>query len=386
MRGRVRVLAVFAMDVSIYKLELGIAVASIPALTLAVLWLGRVLRRRAGIPLNLRFKVSACAFAAYAPLRAYQWMVERRMAVAAAGKAAAGEVRVEGGAAPVSPLLLPEWILQALLAVGILFGAFLAVGLVRRYFWDGWFERTQEAKAPRFVSDLGAVLIVGISVLGVARGVFEWDLSGLQLGSTVSVAVLGFASQDLLGNLLSGIALQVASPFKPGDWLLLDGRRLQVVEVNWRATRMRSPDNVLVEVPNKSVAGGMITNLSAPTRERATSFVLGLDPEAEPDAVKACLKEAVMRAPGVLAEPSAKVLLKEFGEGVIRYEVTFWVGGEEQLGEALDAVKTSVWREARARGFRLALPPPMGLAERGPGSGPGGVGPAVPGSTPTLPL
>jgi small-conductance mechanosensitive channel len=350
------------MDLSKLTLEFVGALVAVPLLMGVVLGLGRWVRRRFGIPLNLRFKVSAVALSAYVPLRIYQWLMQARMAVAA--KAVGGVVRVEGAPQPAAPVLVWDWLLQGLLAVAILFGAFLAVGIVRRYFWDGWFERTQETKAPRFVSDLGAVLIVGVAVLVVARGVLEWDLSGLQLGSTVSVAVLGFASQDLLGNLLSGIALQVASPFKPGDWLLLDGRRLQVVEVNWRATRMRSPDNILVEVPNKTVAGGMITNLSAPTRERATSFVIGLDPSSDPGEVKRRLKEAALQASGVLLDPSPKVLIKDFGEGVIHYEVSFWVAAEEQLTEVSDAVKTGVWQEAVNRGFRLAKPPPVIYVEK----------------------
>ena len=350
------------MDLSISTLELMGALVAVPLLTALVLWMGRWVRRRFGIPLNLRFKVCALALSAYLPLRIYQWLMEGRMAVAA--KAVGGEVRVEGAPLPVKPFMVPEWLLQGLLAVAVLFGAFLAVGMVRRYFWDGWFERTQETKAPRFVSDLGAALIVGLAVLVVARGVLDWDLSGLQLGSTVSVAVLGFASQDLLGNLLSGIALQVASPFKAGDWLLLDGRRLQVVEVNWRATRMRSPENILVEVPNKTVAGGTITNLSAPTRERATSFVIGLDPGSDPGEVKTRLKAAAVGSLGVMAEPAPKVMIKDFGEGVIHYEVSFWVAGEEHLTEVSDAVKTAVWREAVAQGFRLAKPPPVIYVEK----------------------
>ncbi len=344
------------MDFSIYTLELLSALAAVPILIFLALWLGRVLSRRTGVALRLRFKICAMALAAYVPLQFYQWFMGVRLA-ALMTHSGAGEVRVEGAPAPIKPVLFPDWILQGLLAIGIVFGALLAVGLVRRYFWDGWFERTQETKAPRFISDIGGVFIVGVAVLVVAKLVFRFDLSVLQLGSTVSVAVIGFASQDLLGNLLSGMALQIGSPFKPGDWLMLDGRRLQVLEVNWRATRMRSPDNVLVEVPNKTIAGGMITNLSAPTRERATSFVVGIEYGADPERVKACLKSAAVRVVGVLTEPPPKAVLKDFGDFAVHYELSFWVAAEEVLVDISDAVKSNVWNDLAKAGFEMPNPP-----------------------------
>jgi small-conductance mechanosensitive channel len=280
------------MDLSNYTLGLISSLGAVPVLIGVALGVGRLLKRKWHIPLGVRYKVGAVALASYLPLRIYNLFVER--CLADLSKAMSVDVKVDGAVKPETPEMIPEGLLQFLLAVAIVFGALLAVGLVRRYFWDGWFERTQETRVPRFVSDIGSVMIVGVAILIVAQGVYRLDLSSLKLGSTVSVAVLGFASQDLLGNLLSGVALQIGSPFKKGDWLMVDGRRLQVLEVNWRATRMRSPDNVLVEVPNKTIAGGVITNLSAPTKERASTIVVGFEQAACPEEVKECLKSAAL--------------------------------------------------------------------------------------------
>lgn len=342
------------MDFSKYTFELVTAVGAVPVLILLALWWGRLLRRRLGLPLGLRFKVAAVAAAAYLPLRIYNLIAERQ--IAAAAKPALADVKVDGAPEHAVPWVVPELALQVLLAVAILFGVFLATSLVRRYFWEGWFERTQETRAPRFVSDIGSALMVTLAAIFVGQVVFRMDLSGLQLGSTVSVAVLGFASQDLLGNLLSGMALQIASPFKPGDWLMLDGRRLQVLEVNWRATRMRSPDNVLVEVPNKTIAGGVITNLSAPTMERATTVRVVFENSAAPEAVKECLVAAAVIAPGVLTSPAPRAWLKEFADSGIAYEVSFWVSDEEQLPVVADCVRTNIWHEMKRRGFSTPTP------------------------------
>ncbi len=336
-----------------YTLELVTALASIPLLLLIALAVGRMLVRRFHAPLGARYKITCSALFTYLPLLAYQMTVEAQFA---AHSKAPTDVLVDGAASTPKPFLFPEELLQGLLALSILFGAFVTVRLVRKYFWDGWFERTQAAEAPKFLSDIGSACIIGVSLLVIATWVYRKDMSGLQLGSTVSVAVLGFASQDLLGNLLSGVALQISSPFRRGDWLLVDGKRLKVREVNWRSTRMRSPDNVLVDVPNKTIAGSTIVNLSAPTAERAYSVGVGFDFGLPPHAVKECLVRAALSAKDVMPVPAPRAVLKDFGDSAVHYEVSFWVAKEEHLMDAADAVRTAIWYEAQKNGLKMPFP------------------------------
>jgi small-conductance mechanosensitive channel len=346
-----------------YTLELVCALLSIPVLLSTGLALRRLLVNRYHVPLGIRYKIACAALSAHLPLYIYQWTVELQFAARAKTPS---DVAMDNATAPVHPFLFPEALLRGLLAISILFCALTLVQLVRKYFWDDWFERTMEAEAPKFLSDIGSACIVGLSLVLIATGVYHKDLSGLQLGSTVSVAVIGFASQDLLGNLLSGIALQIGSPFKKGDWLLIDSRRLQVQEVNWRSTRMRSPENVLVDVPNKTIAGGTIVNLSAPTAERALRVTVGFDHGAAPEEVKACLLSAANSARNVLSTPAPKAALKDFAEAAIHYELVFWVANEDSLMEASDSVQTAIWHAAKHSGLKLAISTPATPAAAAP--------------------
>lgn len=355
------------MEISqLYKLELLGALIAAPILLIIALTIGRWFVKHLHIPLGMRYRIACGALCFWLPLRIYQAIVEKQFA---AHTKRPTDVLVDGAAAIPKPFLFPEELLQALLALFIIFSAFVAVKLVRKYFWDGWFERTQDAQAPKFLSDIGSACIIAFSIVLVATGVYHKDLSGLQFGSTVSVAVLGFASQDLLGNLLSGVALQIGSPFRKGDWLLVDGKRLQVREVNWRSTRMRSPDNVLVDVPNKSIASGTIVNLSAPTCERASRLVVSFDYDAAPESVKECLIRAATTADHVMSVPSPKALLKNFSDTGVRYEIVFWVAREENAMEACDSMQTCIWHEARKSNLRMAfsagpVPPGQSQAEK----------------------
>jgi small-conductance mechanosensitive channel len=326
------------------------ALAAIPLFFPLLLWMGRVLKCRLRVPFGLRYRLFSAALSAWVPLQAYTWWISRPALNAPKGN---GDVQRIGEPLPLEPVQIPDELLRALLAVVIFCGALVVVKVVRKHVWDEWFERTQDAEAPKFVGDICSAAIVGASVLVIAWGVYDSNLKAFELSSTVSVAVLGFASQDLLGNLLAGIALQISSPFRKGDWLLLDHRRLQVQEVNWRSTRMRSSDNVLVDVPNKTVAGGIITNLSAPTPERAATVSVPFDYGAAPEQVKTCLLRAAAATPQVLSSPAPKVIMREFGEVAVFYDVVVWVAEEEAQTETVDALRMRIWEAARAAGLPL---------------------------------
>ena len=60
--------------------------------------------------------------------------------------------------------------------------------------------------------------------------------------------ILGLAMQDLLGNIFAGVSIHISKPFKPGDWLIADNQQAEVIEVNWRSTRLRTNDDTYLDV------------------------------------------------------------------------------------------------------------------------------------------
>ena len=92
--------------------------------------------------------------------------------------------------------------------------------------------------------------------------------------SAVGAVVIGFALQDTLGNMFSGLAIQVEKPFHVGNWVSSSSFEGEVVEITWRATKIRTRQGNLVIVPNSEVAKQSITNFSepaAPTRHGAAA-------------------------------------------------------------------------------------------------------------------
>jgi CRP-like cAMP-binding protein len=167
--------------------------------------------------------------------------------------------------------------------------------------------------------------------------------------------------QETLANIVSGIALQVGKPFRVGDWLILDNHRAEVMELNWRSTKLRTNDDVYLDIPNKSVVTHTITNLSYPTKVHANRVRIGFDYGTPPNLVRELLVRAAATAPGVLETPPPKVFLRDFGDSAIIYEIKYSLDDERRYNDIEDAIRTNIWYAARRAG--LAIPFPMRTVE-----------------------
>lgn len=102
------------------------------------------------------------------------------------------------------------------------------------------------------------VVILAISY-HILNGVWNIDLTGL--GSTVGIAsaVIALALQDTLSNLVSGLLLLFAKPFRTGDWIEIDGKQGRVIEQNWWSVTMKNPA-MTFNVPNGVLSKASIIN------------------------------------------------------------------------------------------------------------------------------
>ncbi|MCG6897576.1 MAG: mechanosensitive ion channel family protein, partial [Thiocapsa sp.] len=112
----------------------------------------------------------------------------------------------------------------------------------------------------------------------------------------MAAAVLGLALQRTLGDLFSGIALGIERPFKLGDWIELgDGTVGQVIDLNWRATRLRGWDNATHVIPNSKMAGEPLKNLHDDQHLFAPWYFVQIPPEVDPRFATALILDAALR-------------------------------------------------------------------------------------------
>jgi small-conductance mechanosensitive channel/CRP-like cAMP-binding protein len=320
---------------------------------LAAVAIGRWLKKRAGVPLGIFYQLFCLALAGYVALAVRDDVTPaptpgRPAAVAPAtapAKPAEGKDQFEGFNAR-----------RELAAASVLFGSVFFVALMRRFLFDHYFRHIRKTEVPKFLADLIAVLVfifAGLFVFGI---LYQRSMTGLLAGSGILTLILGIAMQDLLGNILSGIALEVSKPFKIGDWLIVENQHAQVIEVNWRSTRLRTNDDVYFDIPNKQIVGQTVTNLSYPTREHAMRLTIGVDYDAPPTKVKEVLARAARNGRHVLKNPAPRVFLKDFADFAVLYEVKFWMDNHQLYNDVLDSIRTNIWYEFRRAHINIPYP------------------------------
>jgi small-conductance mechanosensitive channel/CRP-like cAMP-binding protein len=174
--------------------------------------------------------------------------------------------------------------------------------------------------------------------------------------SAVGAVVIGFALQDTLGNMFSGLAIQVEKPFRVGHWVGVGGHEGQVSEVTWRATKLRTKAGNLVVLPNAFVSKEAIVNYSEPAVPTRLEVDVGVSYGVPPNQVKAALLEAVANAAMALPEPAPDALIVEFGPSAVVYRVRFWVNDYARDGLARDQVRSAIYYSLRRHGYEIPFP------------------------------
>ena len=289
------------------------------------LTIGRFLKRRAGVPLGLAFQIFCLALAFYTGMRVYG-------------------VRADLG--------------NHVGAVLVLLSTAIVVALIDRYVWDAYFERRKQTPIPKLLREMAALLIFLIALLIVLSVGYhaERELKGLLAGSGIAALILGFAGQNLLGGLVAGITLQISRPYRVGDWLRVGDNYGEVMEINWRATRLRTNDSIYVEVPNNEIIKQTIINLHYPSGLHAMRMRIGIDYKVSPNRVKDALFRAANNAENVVKDPRPKIFVVDFGDHAITYEVKYYLNNHALFNEAGDAIRTNIWYELKREKIPIPFP------------------------------
>ena len=241
-------------------------------------------------------------------------------------------------------------------AAVVVLGAFVFIALVDRYLWELYFQQRHRVKVPKFLTEVVRLAILVVAIFFVLQVGYDQSIKALLIAPGIAAVIIGLAAQDLVGNILAGVALQIGKPFVHGDWLQVENRYAEVTEINWRSTRLRTVDDISIEIPHREMARQTIINLNRPGRLHAMRIPITLDYGAPPTRVKDVLLHAVANAKGVFPEPKPQVFLKNFGDSGVEYEIRFWLEDYELYYQVCDAIRTNMWYGLRRHGIRIPYP------------------------------
>ena len=300
----------------------------------ALVVIARLLKRRLRVPFGPSFELFAILSAVL-----LGWFVDR----------------ARGGTFVDLPWMV--WLHQLLISIWAVLLAVQLNKLLTRFVWEFALAERRRVIVPKLLRDLAATVLVLIAVLLVTEFVYGKEPGALIAASGVVAVVLGFALQNLLGDVIAGIALNIEKPFAVGDWIQVGATDGEVTEINWRATRIRTRDNNYLIVPNGTITKQEITNFHFPSRVHALKAQVGVEYGAAPNEVKTVLRQSTAETPGVTARMEPRVRLIQFGDSSITYEIKFWIEDAAARDDVLSDVKSNVWYALRRA--RMSIPFPI---------------------------
>jgi small conductance mechanosensitive channel len=216
------------------------------------------------------------------------------------------------------------------------------------------------SRSKHFSTLLREFLVVAARRVILVIGLFV-GLSALEVNVGPVLAVIGaagfviaFALQNSLSNFASGILMLIYRPFDLGDFVNVAGTQGKVDSMNLLSTQLRMPDNQLVIVPNNSVWGDVIINVTGITRRRI-DLVFGIGYSDDIDKAQKILQDIVDGHEDILKEPEAVIRLHELADSSVNFICRPWV----KPGDYWDVywyITREVKRRFDAEGISIPFP------------------------------
>lgn len=214
----------------------------------------------------------------------------------------------------------------------------------------------QQKTLPLF-NNLGKI---GIGLFGAYFIFLSWDINinGILASAGVLGVVLGLAAKDTVANFFAGIFLMADSPFKEGDYILLEtGERGYVKQMGLRSTRFMTRDDIEITIPNSVIAASKIVNESGgPGETERVRITLHVGYDSDIDAVKELLIQIALKNENVLNTPKPRVRFREFADHGLKLQLLFWIHKPEIRGRTVDAVNTEIYKQFSTNNILIPYP------------------------------
>jgi len=222
--------------------------------------------------------------------------------------------------------------------------------------WGGGKDKqrlVQPQTLPLF-DNLSKLLIVAVA------GYVMFQIWGIDMTAWVaSAGIMGlavsFAAKDTLANLFSGVFILADSPYKIGDYIVLDdGQRGKVRHIGLRSTRLTTRDDVEVTVPNSIMGNSKVTNQSGgPNPKFRIRVKVGVAYGSDTDQIRDILMGIATTEPLVTKTPEPRIRFRAFGDSSLDFELLCWIEDPELRGRTLDKLNDEVYKQFNKNGVEI---------------------------------
>ena len=195
------------------------------------------------------------------------------------------------------------------------------------------------------------IIIIAVLLALPALGIHPSSL--LVAGGVVGI-VIGFASQSIVGNLISGIFLMFERPIKIGDQLRVDDISGFVEDIHIVSTIVRTYNGLYVRIPNEKVFTGIITNYVANIARRF-EYVVGIRYSDDADLAIKIIEDLIDEQPLALKNPSPQVFVDNLGDNSVNLHVRIWAPATEWYNLKMELL-WGIKKALEENGIEIAFP------------------------------
>jgi MscS family membrane protein len=183
-------------------------------------------------------------------------------------------------------------------------------------------ERDRSMLQPRTlpVFDIFMRIIVVGAALYFMFLAWDIDLTAWMASAGIIGVAFGFAAKDTLANLFSGIFILADGPYKVKDWIVLDDElRGEVTHIGIRSTRILTPDDVEITVPNAVIGNAQLVNeTGGPYLRQRVRIDFAIAYGSDVDQAREVVLESIAGANHILVHPPPRARFRALGNSGLR--------------------------------------------------------------------
>jgi MscS family membrane protein len=190
---------------------------------------------------------------------------------------------------------------------------------------------------------------------------WDIDLTAWLASAGILGVAFGFAAKDTLANLFAGIFILADAPYKVRDWIALDDQlRGEVTHIGMRSTRLLTPDDVEINVPNAVIGNSQLLNeTSGPYRRQRLRIKFFVAYGADVDQVREIVLACTQGVSRILTEPEAaapKIRLRSLEIWGLSFELSIWIEDPTIREAVIDEMTTRVYKALTAADIEIPYP------------------------------
>ncbi len=232
----------------------------------------------------------------------------------------------------------------------------LAVKVLAYFVFDFLVLRKQEIRYPKLVKDVAVFVLYIVGILLILNYYLGIKITVLLASSAVLTVVIGFALQDILGNLFSGIILNFEDSFKLEDWVRIGEREGRVEQFGWRSFKIRTVDRELIVIPNQTASKAEVLIYGSGRQPICLKIGVGAGYQDSPDRVSAAMLKALESLPEIRRDPLPEVQLVDFADSELNYLVKFWIDDYARHNTIASEARRHIWYAFRRQGIEIPYP------------------------------